>query len=46
MENGNNIKYIQQRLGHSQLSTTMYTYSYVTNKIESETIDILENLVR
>ncbi|EML6498854.1 TPA: site-specific integrase [Clostridioides difficile] len=46
LENGANIKYIQQRLGHSQLSTTMDTYSHVTSKMESETIDILENLVR
>ncbi|MEX8160202.1 tyrosine-type recombinase/integrase [Clostridioides difficile] len=46
LENGANIKYIQQRLGHSQLSTTMDTYSHVTSKMESETVDILEGILQ
>ncbi|CDT73598.1 hypothetical protein BN1095_690014 [Clostridioides difficile] len=46
LENGANVKYIQQRLGHSQLSTTMDTYSHVTSKMESETIDILEGILQ
>lgn len=46
LENGANVKYIQRRLGHSQLSTTMDTYSHVTSKMESETIDILEGILQ
>ncbi|MGO0916574.1 tyrosine-type recombinase/integrase, partial [Clostridioides difficile] len=40
LENGANIKDIQNRLGHSQLSTTMDTYSHVTDKMKNETVDI------
>ncbi|EGT4969023.1 site-specific integrase [Clostridioides difficile] len=44
LENGANIKDIQNRLGHSQLSTTMDTYSHVTDKIKNETVDIFEKI--
>ncbi len=44
LENGANIKDIQNRLGHSQLSTTMDTYSHVTDKMKNETVDIFEKL--
>ncbi|UDN60603.1 site-specific integrase [Clostridioides sp. ES-W-0016-02] len=44
LENGANIKDIQNRLGHSQLSTTMDTYSHVTDKMKSETVDIFERI--
>ena len=40
-----NIKDIQKRLGHSRLSTTMDTYLHVTEKIQSETVDILEIII-
>ncbi|MCC0725269.1 site-specific integrase [Clostridioides sp. ZZV14-6045] len=44
LENGANIKDIQNRLGHSQLSTTMDTYSHVTDKMKNETVDIFERI--
>lgn len=45
LENGANIKDIQQRLGHSKLSTTMDTYSHVTKAMQNNTVDILENII-
>ena len=44
LETGANIKDIQKRLVHSKLATTMDTYSYVTQKIENDTVNILENI--
>jgi len=46
LESGANIKDIQKRLGHSKLSTTMDTYSHVTDKMESETVNILESIIK
>ncbi|WP_411678962.1 tyrosine-type recombinase/integrase [Clostridium thailandense] len=45
LENGANFKDIQERLGHSRLTTTMDTYSHVTNKMKQNTVDIFESLV-
>ncbi|MEG2342463.1 MAG: site-specific integrase [Bacilli bacterium] len=45
LENGANIKAIQERLGHSNISTTLDTYSHVTNKLKHETVDILESII-
>jgi len=45
LEAGANFKDIQKRLGHSKLSTTMDTYSHVTQKMKDETVDIFESLV-
>lgn len=45
LENGANIKDIQERLGHSKLSTTMDTYSHVTNKMKLDTVNILEKII-
>lgn len=45
LENGANPKDIQKRLGHSRISTTLDTYSHVTNKMESETVDIMEKII-
>lgn len=45
LEGGANIKDIQERLGHSKLSTTMDTYSHVTNKIKLDTVNILEKII-
>ncbi len=45
IENGANIKTVQKRLGHSRLSTTMDTYTHVTEKMKTEAIDILENII-
>lgn len=45
LEAGANIKDIQKRLGHSTLSTTMDTYSHVTEKMENETVNLLESIL-
>ena len=45
LEGGANLKDIQKRLGHSKLSTTMDTYSHVTNKITTDTVNILEKII-
>jgi len=42
LEAGANIKDIQNRLGHSNLSTTMDTYSHVTQKMKKDSVDIFE----
>ena len=36
------MKDVQERLGHAQLSTTMDTYTHVTEKMSKETVSILE----
>lgn len=40
-----NIKDIQGRLGHSNIATTMDTYSHRTKKMKNNTVDIFESLV-
>lgn len=42
IENGAKMKDVQSRLGHSRLSTTMDTYTHVTNTMSTETVDIFE----
>lgn len=46
LENGAKYKEIQQRLGHSRISTTLDTYSHVTNKMKRDTVDIFENMLK
>lgn len=46
IENGANIKAVQKRLGHSKLSTTMDTYAHVTQKMNTDTVDILESVLK
>ena len=46
LDNGANFKDIQKRLGHSKLSTTMDTYSYVTEKMSISTVDIFESVIK
>ena len=46
LESGANIKDIQVRLGHSKLSTTMYRYSHVTQKMSYESINLFENALK
>lgn len=38
-----NIKVIQERLGHSDITTTLNVYSHVTPQLEQDSIDKLEN---
>lgn len=45
LEAGANIKDIQKRLGHNKLSTTMDTYSHVTDKMSNTTVNILESVL-
>ncbi|KLU76908.1 hypothetical protein ADU80_06495 [Clostridium botulinum] len=45
LEAGANIKDIQHRLGHSKLSTTMDTYSHVTNKLTQASVDLFESII-
>jgi len=45
LEAGANIKDIQKRLGHSRITTTLDTYSHVTDKMEKATVDILESVI-
>ncbi|WHA10365.1 site-specific integrase [Enterococcus montenegrensis] len=40
LEHGANAKSVQERLGHSKISTTLDTYAHVTKKMKNETIDI------
>ncbi len=44
LEQGANIKDIQRRLGHSKLSTTMDTYSHVTENMRNSTVSIFETI--
>ncbi len=42
---GANIKAIQERLGHSQIATTMDTYAHVTKNLQSSTAQFLDQIV-
>lgn len=46
LENGAKPKEIQRRLGHSRIATTMDTYAHVTKKMQRESVDIFENLLK
>ena len=44
LESGVNIKSVSKRLGHASVNITYNTYIHLTDKIEKETIDILNKL--
>lgn len=46
IEAGANIKDVQARLGHSEIATTMDTYSHVTKKMQDETVNIFEKKLK
>ena len=43
IENGANIKDVQLRLGHANITTTLNTYAHVTPKMESQSVKIFES---
>lgn len=43
LENGAKMKDVQERLGHSRISTTMDIYAHVTEKTKKETVIIFED---
>lgn len=46
IENGANVKDVQERLGHSDIKTTLNTYVHNTERMKSETVDIFEKAVQ
>lgn len=42
IENGANMKDVQERLGHTDIRITMNTYTHVTPKMKKQTVDIFE----
>ena len=46
IENGANIKDVQARLGHSNIETTLGTYTHATEKMAAQSVDIFENAVK
>lgn len=46
IQNGANMKDVQERLGHSDIKTTMDTYVHNTDQMRHETVDIFEGAVK
>ena len=44
IENGLNIKAVQNRLGHANIKTTLDVYSDVTEKMQAETLEAVSKL--
>ena len=42
VENGANIRDVQERLGHAHIETTLGTYTHPTEKTSSQTVEIFE----
>lgn len=45
IENGANIKDVQKRLGHTNIETTLDTYTHATEKMAEQSVDIFEKAV-
>ena len=43
IENGANVKDVQERLGHQNIETTLQTYVHNTDSLRNETVDIFES---
>ncbi|MDT2759315.1 MULTISPECIES: tyrosine-type recombinase/integrase [Enterococcus] len=46
LEDGAKPKAVQERLGHSRISTTMDKYIHITKKMKTETVDIFSERLR
>ncbi|MFA9375557.1 MAG: tyrosine-type recombinase/integrase [Lachnotalea sp.] len=46
IENGANAKDVQERLGHSDIQTTLNTYVHNTDIMKTETVDIFEKAIK
>ena len=44
IEHGANIKDVQTRLGHANISVTMDTYVHDTEAMKTQTVDIFEKV--
>lgn len=45
-ESGVNPKYVQKRLGHSKLETTLRYYTHITDKMDEEVANIMDNILK
>lgn len=45
IENGANIKDVQLRLGHSDIKTTLNTYTHATEQMAQQTVDLFEKVI-
>lgn len=45
LESGTNAKVVQERLGHSDISTTLNIYSHVTQTMQSNAVEALERYI-
>lgn len=46
IENGANVKDVQERLGHTNIQTTLNTYVHNTDQLINETVDIFEQAIK
>ena len=46
IENGANVKDIQERHGHTDIKTTLQTYAHNTDAMKTETVDIFEKSIK
>ncbi len=45
-ESGVNPKYVQKRLGHSKLNTTLNYYTHITDKMDEEVANIMDGILK